>query len=96
MTRMLPLLTILLIPALGTAQEKRPPRDRVQSSLPDTGRFQIVNGTPDMVRNIMLLDTVTGDVWVSCSGTDGVRGWCPMPKFDGPAVLPARDTEAQR
>lgn len=30
------------------------------------GRFQIVNGTPDMARNIMLLDTETGDAWVAC------------------------------
>jgi|SRR2546425_2082891 len=43
------------------------------------GRFQIVNGTPDMTRNIMLLDTVTGDTWILCT-TEGATGWCRMPR----------------
>lgn len=43
-------------------------------------RFQIVNGTPELSRNIMLLDTKTGDSWLICSGSDGVTGWCEMSK----------------
>lgn len=60
----------------------------VASSSP--GRFQIVNGTPDLARNIMLLDTVTGDSWITCRSDIGnpvghsyADGWCPLPKFTG-------------
>lgn len=45
---------------------------------PENGRFEIVNGTPDAARNIMLLDTQTGDSWIMCSGSNGVTGWCRM------------------
>jgi hypothetical protein len=30
------------------------------------GRYQIVNGTPELTRNIMLLDTWTGNTWIVC------------------------------
>lgn len=43
------------------------------------GRWQVVNGTPDMTRNIMLLDSTTGETWVTCSSEDG-RSWCYMPR----------------
>lgn len=43
------------------------------------GRYQVVNPTPAMTRNTMLLDTVTGQTWVYCDGTDGNSvGWCGM------------------
>jgi len=44
----------------------------------ENGRFEIVNGTPDAARNIMLLDTQTGDSWVVCTGSNGVTGWCKL------------------
>lgn len=42
------------------------------------GRYQIVNGTPEMTRNIMLLDTATGNSWIICGDKDGVSHWCEM------------------
>jgi hypothetical protein len=42
------------------------------------GRWQIVNGTPEMSRNIMLLDTQTGDSWIVCSDSKGVTYWCSL------------------
>jgi hypothetical protein len=42
------------------------------------GRWQIVNGTPEMTRNIMLLDTQTGDSWINCSDSKGATNWCSM------------------
>lgn len=46
------------------------------------GRYQIVNGTPQITRNIMLLDTQVGRSWVICSMRDSTSGWCPMPIGD--------------
>lgn len=58
----------------------------------DSGRFQIVNPVPEVLRNTMLLDTVTGKTWLFCSvtdsngkvldGTEGT-GWCEMSQADG-------------
>ncbi len=48
----------------------------------DVGRYQIVNGTPQYAANIMLLDTVTGNSWVMCSGPDVGDQWCKMPQTD--------------
>lgn len=45
------------------------------------GRWQVVNGTPDMARNIMLLDSVTGQTWIACTGEAG-NSWCYMPRTD--------------
>jgi hypothetical protein len=42
------------------------------------GRYQIVNGTPEMTRNIMLLDTEMGRTWIICTLGDSSTGWCPM------------------
>lgn len=50
------------------------------------GRFQIVNGTPEMTRNIMLLDTFTGDTWILCT-TEGATGWCRMPRSGAAAAI---------
>jgi hypothetical protein len=55
----------------------------------DVGRFQIVNGTPALAANIMLLDTVTGDSWVSCNSEKGMM-WCAQPRSDAPAVKSPR------
>ena len=43
------------------------------------GRYTIVNGTPSMARNIMLLDTITGATWLVCGDPKGeANGWCPL------------------
>jgi hypothetical protein len=45
------------------------------------GRYQVVNGTPALSKNIMLLDSVTGSTWMMCSNGDEVHGdyqWCEM------------------
>ena len=44
----------------------------------DVGRFQVVNGTPQLAANIMLLDTVTGDSWVLCNSTQAGDVWCKV------------------
>ncbi|EPX59094.1 hypothetical protein D187_003471 [Cystobacter fuscus DSM 2262] len=46
----------------------------------------MVNPTPDMTRNTMLLDTATGDSWVLCIVDGGSKGWCPLPKGSFPAM----------
>jgi hypothetical protein len=58
----------------------------------DSGRFQIVNPMPTILRNSMLLDTVTGKTWLFCTitdsngkaldGTEGT-GWCEMSQAVG-------------
>jgi hypothetical protein len=53
-------------------------RVALQSS--GVGRFQIVNGTPTMTRNIMLLDTQAGTSWVFCTGHNGADTWCVIPR----------------
>jgi hypothetical protein len=44
----------------------------------ENGRWQIVNGTPELARNIMLLDTQTGDSWINCADSKGAVNWCSM------------------
>lgn len=62
------------------AQSPQPARAIVQGA--GNGRYQIVNGTPEMARNIMLLDSVTGKTWQICGGNgaagDEIASWCPM------------------
>lgn len=53
-----------------------------------TGRYQVVNPTPQMARNIMLLDTWTGTTLINCVGTHGVSGWCEMPSWEGSSTIP--------
>jgi len=48
----------------------------VRASAP--GRWTIVNGTPGFAKNIMLLDTATGDTWVKCEDSEGVDMWCSV------------------
>lgn len=49
------------------------------------GRYQVVNGTPDQARHIMLLDTLTGDTWMICDRSDNSTAWCKMPRVDAPS-----------
>lgn len=44
------------------------------------GRYVIVNPFPQSVRNTMLLDTITGQTWITCS-SGGEIAWC------GPLLL---------
>ncbi len=55
------------------------PTRTINNTKAENGRWQIVNGTPDQAHNIMLLDTQTGDSWITCNGPDGV-GWCTLSK----------------
>jgi len=57
-------------------------QQRVPLPIPvsQAGRFQVVNGTPEITRNIMLLDSVTGEAWIYCDHQGGVPGWCYMPR----------------
>jgi hypothetical protein len=48
------------------------------------GRWQIVNGTPEMSRNIMLLDTQTGDSWINCTSASGQNDWCVITRTNLP------------
>ena len=78
------LFILLLVAAAGyryaEAQgNSAPPRVVAQSG--GNGRYQIVNGTPEMARNIMLLDTATGKTWVYCGDSDKVGAWCPMERY---------------
>lgn len=50
-------------------------------------RYQIVNPTPEYIRNTMLLDTATGRTWIYCTLTDATgktiegtkaNSWCDM------------------
>jgi hypothetical protein len=54
------------------------------------GRYQVVNGTPDMARNIMLLDTATGNTWILCGDPQGVSQWCQMDRSRSPGVEPRK------
>ena len=54
------------------------------------GRFRVVNGTPEMARHIMLLDTATGQTWVVCDFESGSMGWCRMPKSEVPSTSPSK------
>jgi hypothetical protein len=67
--------------------EVRPQRLPVASSVAiDAPRFQIVNGTPEFTRNIMLLNAKTGEAWVICG--DKEASWCPI-RFTGLAPATA-------
>ncbi len=55
--------------------------DRLDSA--QTGRFQIVNGTPSLARTVMLLDTRTGRTWTLCEDKSDSMStvsthWCAM------------------
>lgn len=70
-------LSVALVPA--SPQSQNPSRPNLKPiETPPNGRYQIVNGTPEMTRNIMLLDTQTGKTWIICTGSDGATWWCTM------------------
>lgn len=73
------LLALALLAAAPVAAQPKP-------SSSQTGRFQIVNPTPDRT-NTMLLDTQTGDVWLTCL-VDGTVAWCKMRVSDYPPGAP--------
>lgn len=81
------------------AQEKSKAPAQVQTS---GGRWQVVNPTPEMARNIMLLDSQTGETYVMCIDADGASGWCLMQRSRAPATPPkerqsvAPDYESER
>lgn len=52
------------------------------------GRWQIVNPTPAMARNIALLDTATGNTWIMCIGEHGSVNWCLAERTDSASVAP--------
>lgn len=52
------------------------PVEGVQAQSGQPGRYQIINGTPAMAQNIMLLDTATGQSWITCNNEKGGTGWC--------------------
>ncbi len=63
----------------------------IQVDLRPNGRFQVMNGTPQLARNIMLVDTQTGRVWITCEtksreSTTNVN-WCAT-DFYGKATPP--------
>jgi hypothetical protein len=80
---------------LGSSTETKVLEGRVgvlEQKLASVGRYQVVNPTPDAMRNAMLLDTVTGHSWVACTitGDDGKpiagtenHGWCEMTQANG-------------
>ncbi len=65
----------------------------LQESRRDTGRFQVMNGTPSLARSIMLVDTVTGRVWLECTtgqkdlSATVTSNWCAM-QFYGVSSAP--------
>lgn len=44
------------------------------------GRWQIVNPTPSVARDTMLIDTQTGETWILCVNEEGGSNWCFVPK----------------
>lgn len=74
----------LALPA--NPQNQIPPRPTPKLiETPPNGRYQIVNGTPDLTRNIMLLDTQTGDSWIDCDD-DGRTTWCRILRSNAPTA----------
>jgi hypothetical protein len=61
----------------------------------EVGRYQVVNPTPQFIRNSILLDTVTGHTWITCTiqdedgkpipGTES-NGWCRMTQATGRGI----------
>jgi len=71
----------------GVLMQQRPEPVTAQNSpAPTTGRYQIVNGTPQYAKNIMLLDSLTGESWVVCEGTGGETTWCKITRSEASGV----------
>jgi len=42
------------------------------------GRYRVMNATPTIAANTMLLDTISGRSWITCPGPEGLPGWCAV------------------
>jgi hypothetical protein len=69
-----------VIVCLAIAQPNATQTRTTSNTKTENGRWQIVNGTPGLSRNIMLLDTQTGDSWITCEDSAKSTHWCWIPK----------------
>jgi len=77
------IITAVLVTA-SLAQDKAP-RTPIPAPVTVTaGRWQVVNGAPEFRGMVMLLDTATGDTWISCVDDDKANGWCKMFRSSAP------------
>jgi hypothetical protein len=67
----------LALLAVATVADVRAQSHPVVSSQLTMGRYQVVNPTPEFIRNTMLIDTATGRTWAACDDKQ-LPGWCPM------------------
>jgi len=84
----LPIAVLFVLAAFWNAGAQQQP-----SNVPETGRYQIVNGTPTSGVNIMLLDTWTGRTWITCTesvndDTVKLTAWCTLPQSTGRSGVP--------
>lgn len=52
------------------------------------GRWQIVQGPPTGLYRTFLLDSVSGDTWIVCSGTGKREAWCRRDRLSAGARSP--------
>lgn len=71
-------LTLAVVLGCVVVMSQAQVRPGTASTSVETGRYQIVNGTPAMARNIMLLDTWTGTTWITCENEQDGTNWCAM------------------
>lgn len=92
MRRILYVGTLVVAVGVGALARKSASAAPPASVASIAGRWQVVNGTPDMARNIMLLDSVTGQTWIACTSEDG-NSWCYMPRTDHRTTRGERSVE---
>jgi hypothetical protein len=61
-------LALLLVAATAHAQ--------IKATGP--GRYEVFNGTPDALRSLMRVDTMTGTTWVACGDDERKSSWCKL------------------
>jgi hypothetical protein len=71
---------VVAVVCLALAQPNATQTRTTTNTKAENGRWQIVNGTPEMAHNIMLLDTETGDSWIICGDPKITVDWCSMRK----------------
>lgn len=81
------LLTLFLFVRNSSAHSEQSGQSAKPVQAQQSGRYQIVNGTPELSKNIMLLDTQTGRSWVSCT-VDGQDAWCSQHRYDEGETIP--------
>jgi hypothetical protein len=88
MTKQTVIFSILVgvIACLAMAQPNATQTKTTNNPKAESGRWQIVNGTPEQASNIMLLDTQTGDSWITCFSSDGGTMWCLILKTNSSAI----------